>query len=61
LYSTVERGTVGSNVLARARALDMASGEASTAGETPPTATAAGAVWPSARAARPEAARAAAA
>jgi len=59
---------VGSNVLARARALDMASGEASTTGETPPSAAAAGAARPSAgaarpsaRAARPEAARAAAA
>jgi len=52
---------VGSNVLARARALDMASGEASTAGETPPSAVAAGAARPSPRAARPEAARAAAA
>ena len=48
---------MGSNVLARARALDMASGEASTAGETPPSVAAIGAARPSARAARPEAAR----
>lgn len=56
---------MGSNVLARATALDMASGGASTAGETWPSAGAArpsaGAASPSARAARPEAARAAAA
>ena len=42
---------MGSNVLARARALDMLSGEASTVGEMPPSATTTDAIRPSAGAA----------